>query len=387
MEKLKSLTIITLDYPAANHPQYVFVQQLAHALMDEGVKVSVVVYQSIIHALVHKEKLLPRHSIAKTESGINYEVYRPYTLSFGSHKYLKKIADWVNGVILVSKIRRLNNSVIYAHFWESSLPIFKYAFNKKIPLFIACGEGDNAIENMVKTMPKDSLKTLSKAVSGVISVSSENKRKCIAYSLCQEDSIAVFPNCVNTNLFYKKESEDIKQKLGIEESDFVISFVGVFEPRKGPDRLAEAVKRLNDSHIKVMFIGKQLDGYDYDFTCPGIVYKGSLDHNLLPQYLNCSDIFVLPTQKEGCCNAIVESLAMGIPVVSSIGSFNDDILDDNNSIRVDPNDIDAITEAIKTLRVNKLLRKSMSSYSLSRHEEYSIQGRAKRILSFIEKNI
>ena len=179
----------------------------------------------------------------------------------------------------------------------------------------------------------------------------------------------------------------MKQNLKIENNDFVISFVGSFVPRKGPDRIAQAIKNLNDPHIKVMFIGKPFSGYEYNFDCPGIIHKGALDHELLPQYENCADVFVLPTQKEGCCNAIVEALAMGLPVISSDGPFNDDILDDNNSIRVNPNDVEAITEAIRTLRDAPERRKAMSEYSLSRHSEYTIQGRAKRILFFINKHL
>ena len=98
-------------------------------------------------------------------------------------------------------------------------------------------------------------------------------------------------------------------------------------------------------------------------------------------------MFVLPTQTEGCCNAIVEALAIGLPVISSEGAFNDDILDEHNSIRVNPNDVDEIANAIKKLKDNPELRKQMSEYSLSRHEEYSIEGRAKKILDFINKKM
>ena len=136
-----------------------------------------------------------------------------------------------------------------------------------------------------------------------------------------------------------------------------------------------------------MFIGKPFAGYDYDFDCPGIIHKGQLDHDMLPKYLNCANAFVLPTQSEGCCNAIVEALAIGLPVISSKGAFNDDILDKNNSIRVNPDDVDAIATAIKTLKDNPELCKNMSEYSISRHEEYSIEGRAKRILDFINRKI
>ena len=103
--------------------------------------------------------------------------------------------------------------------------------------------------------------------------------------------------------------------------------------------------------------------------------------------MNCADVFVMPTLKEGCCNAIVEALAMGLPIISSDGAFNDDILNDHNSIRLDPNDVDAIATAIKRLKDDIGLRQRMTDYSLSRHADYTIEGRAKRILNFIEKQI
>ena len=134
-----------------------------------------------------------------------------------------------------------------------------------------------------------------------------------------------------------------------------------------------------------MFIGVPYMGYPYNFDCPGIIHKGEVEHDLLPLYLNCADVFVMPTQKEGCCNAIVEALAMGLPVISSDGAFNDDILDENNSIRINPNDIDAIAEAIKKLKEDNILRNKMVEYTLSRHTEYSIEGRAKRIIDFITR--
>ena len=197
----------------------------------------------------------------------------------------------------------------------------------------------------------------------------------------------MFPNCLNIDFFHKRDANELKDRLGLKDTDFVLCFVGGFIPRKGPDRVAQAIKNLNDPNIKVMFIGKPFPGYAYDFDCPGIIHKGPLDHELIPEYMSCADVFVLPTQKEGCSNAVVEALAMGLPVISSDGPFNDDILDEHNSIRINPDDVDALTDAIRKLRDDKALRKSMADYSISRHNEYSIEGRAKRILDFINEQI
>lgn len=384
---IKSITVIAGDYPAKGHMSLVFVQQLVHAMIDMGLKVTVVAPQSIVHKIVHRKKFLPKHSKGITEKGIIYDIYRPYKLSSGNCNYFSSFINWFNRKVIVSSVKKINSDVLYSHFWSNALPIYEYAKNNKIPLFVACGEGDNALEDMINNMSHEDIGRLSSAVTGVISVSSENKRKCLKYGLVTENNIDVFPNCVNTSIFHKMDVTKLKNELGIGVNDFVLGFVGSFIPRKGPDRIAKAIKQLNDSQIKVMFIGKPFPGYAYDFDCPGIIHKGPLEHDLLPQYLNCADAFVMPTLKEGCCNAIVEALAIGLPVISSDGAFNDDILDENNSIRLDPNDIDAIAVAIKKLKDDYSLRKKMSEYSLSRHEDYTIEGRARRIIDFIDKMI
>ena len=384
-KQVESITVIAGNYPAPGHPALVFVQQLVHAMIEQGIKVSVIAYQSVIHALVHGERLLPRHSKGLTDRGEEYDIYRPYTLSFGNRNLFPRLAKWFNRQAILSMVKRVNSDVLYAHFWSSALPVYKFAKANKLPLFVACGEGDDALEQMVEAMPKEQQKELAMAVTGVVSVSSENKRKCIKFGLSTESNTSVFPNCVNTNLFYKLDVPELKQKLGIKKTDFVICFVGSFTNRKGPDRVAQAIKKLNDPNIKVMFIGKPFKGYNSDFDCPGIIHKGTLDHELLPMYINCADVFVLPTLKEGCCNAIVEALAIGLPVISSEGPFNDDILDEKNSIRIDPCDIEAIAGAIGKLRDDIALRQSMSEYSLA--HDYSIVGRAKRILTFMNKRI
>lgn len=385
--EIKNITVIASDYPAKGSQNLVFVQQLVHALIEQGVHINVIAPQSVVHNIVRKQNFLPIYSKGKTEQGIEYNVYRPYTLSSGNHKLFNKLLFWYNEFVMCRMVSKIKSDVLYSHFWSSAQLVYKYALKNKIPLFVACGEGDNALENMVESKSEEELLLLSSAVTGVVSVSSENKRKCIEFGLAKDNNIEVFPNGVNTSIFHKMDVHVFKKQLGIKEGDFVIGFVGGFVPRKGPDRIAKAIVKLQDPSIKVMFIGKPFSGYPYEFDCPGIIYKGPLEHKLLPKYVNCVDVLVMPTQKEGCCNAIVEALAMGIPVISSNGAFNDDILDENNSIRLDPNDVDAIADAIKALKDDTSRRKRMSEYSLSRHEEYSISRRAKRIIEFMTMKI
>lgn len=387
--RVKLITIIADNYPGVNHVSFVFVQQLVHAMidLDQCVKINVIAPQSVVSALIHRKSLLPKHSKAITERGKGYDVYRPYIISFGLRNYFAKFTYWFNKCAVRKLLKKIDSDIIYSHFWGVATLVYEYALNNKKPFFVACGESADHFASELGRMSSNTISEIASAVTGVVSVSVENKRKCIDNSLAKAENIEVFPNCVNVNKFTKTDSSEIKKQLGVSDNDFILAFVGGFISRKGPDRVAKAITKLNDADIKVMFIGKSFAGYEYDFNCPGIIHKGPLDNDLLPKYLSCADVFVLPTQSEGCCNAIVEALAMGLPVISSNGAFNDDILNENNSIRINPDDVDAIANAIKKLKDDAVLRKQMSEYSLSRREEYSIQGRAKRILDFINRRI
>jgi glycosyltransferase involved in cell wall biosynthesis len=389
MNKIGSLCVITTDYPSEGRPVYIFVEQLVNALVDKGVKVAVVAPQSITRAVIRHEALLPKEAEHKTLSGNKYFVYRPYVFTFGDgHEILYKLANYYNQNNIKRYISKTKPSILYAHFWNNALLGLGYAMKRNIPLFVACGEGDDAIEVMMASLSAQKLKNLTEVVTGVISVSSENKRKCIDYHLSNNNNTVVLPNAADMNLFYpRKRNEKLRNLLKVKPNDFLILFVGGFIKRKGCRVLAEAISRINDSSIKVIFAGGSWKGENEDPVCEGIVYKGRIEHKDLPDYYAASDLFVLPTLKEGCSNAIIESLAMGVPVVSSIGAFNDDILDESNSIRVNPLDVEEISSAIKKMKEEKLFYDKIKETLVQRAANYSIQSRASKIISFIESQI
>ena len=173
----------------------------------------------------------------------------------------------------------------------------------------------------------------------------------------------------------------MKKSLGITESDFVLAFVGWFINRKGSLRVSKAIEKLNDDRIKIIFIGKGQEEPD----CKGIIFKGALPHDEIPRYLNCADAFVLPTLAEGCCNAVIEAMACGLPIISSDREFNWDVLNADNSIMVDPENVDEIANAIAELRDNSEKRKEMSKAALHTAANLTIRIRAEKIAEFMEE--
>ena len=88
-------------------------------------------------------------------------------------------------------LRQLHVDAVYCHFWHNASPVYEYCLEQHLPIFVACGEGDNAIENLLSHSPEKSLSQLKRAVKGVISVSSENKDICIRYGLARPEQILI----------------------------------------------------------------------------------------------------------------------------------------------------------------------------------------------------
>ena len=382
------IVLVSPAFPSKGNPTFIFVQQLVFALVNQGVEVIVVAAQSLTHIMFRGGKVLPKLSNEKTNEGNSFKVYRPYDFSFGNRfRVFTKLTNWVFKSQLKTIIRQEKPDILYGHFWHTAYRLKDYALKCNLPLFVACGEGDNALEDLVGRISTQNKKKLVDAVKGVISVSSENKRKCINFGLAKAQDIVVLPNCVDDTLFHPADGTALRKELGIEDTDFFILFVGGFISRKGPDRLSQAIERINDSRIKVAFVGKPMAGDVVMPSCKGIVYQGPLEHELLPIYFNAADVFVLPTQKEGCSNAIVEALACGTPVISANLPFNEDILNEFNSIMVNPDNVEEIADAITTLLDNMELLEKKKKYVVSQSHNYSIVRRAGKIYDFITRQI
>lgn len=175
----------------------------------------------------------------------------------------------------------------------------------------------------------------------------------------------------------------MRKKYGFPQDAFIIGYTGNFTESKGVLRVVEAVNKLQNNNIKLVLIG----GGKLNPRSENIIFKGRLPHDEVPLMLSTCDIFVLPTKNEGLSNAIVEAMACGLPVISSAKEFNYDILTKENSILIDPDNIDEISESINFLINSDEDRKKLASGALKTAKELSIEKRAQLILEWMEKRV
>lgn len=376
---LKNICIISDGYPAKNDPFFTFVEQLAIALVDAGINVTVIAPQSISKYFIRGARLHPFRRVYNIRESNAITVYQPYIVTLGSrfpffNRKLMQLA-----IKAVIKFYNIKPQVMYGHFWHCCY--YAYKATKSKPLIVASGESD-----IMSQINFDSSKEIDffRSVSGVICVSNKNKLESINLGFTTEDKCITIPNAVNPLVFRKMDKQQLRKKYGFSENDFIVAFTGSFEYRKGAKRLSDAISLLNEPSVKVFFIGRLIGESCEDPVCKGILYKSHLDHSLIPDYLNMADVFCLPTLREGCCNAIIEALACGLPIISSDLSFNYDVLNNTNSILVNPMDIQQISDAIKRLFIDKELRDQLSRGALETATSLTISNRAKKIIRFIE---
>ena len=367
-----NILIITPDYPTERENNYAFVEQLVNEWARVGHHCTVVSTYSISK---HKH-FCPFHT-SKTIGSGKVDIYRPNTISFSNFQFMGVSPSSVMyrwGMMRAFKAIKTKQDVVYCHFWQSAILGTEYAKLHNIPCYVATGESE------IKKLLGNADVSFAKDVKGVICVSSKNRDESIELHLTTKDKCKVLPNAVNSDLFHKMDKGECRRKLGLEKDVFIIAFVGAFIERKGPDRVSAAINQISGKSVYSLFIGTG----NVSPTANNILHCGKVMHDDIPTYLNAADVFVLPTLKEGCCNAVVEAMACGLPIVSSNLSFNWDVLDESNSIMIDPMDVDEIKKAIELLRDDESLRARLSDGALEKAKSLTIDQRAKRIIEFIQ---
>lgn len=377
---MTNILIISDGYPSAGLPYSAFIATLAEEMTRQGMYVQVLAPQSLTKHWLRHVPLAPRH-FTQTVDGRKIDIYRPYSITAGDGRF-GFITRWFNRLVTTRTAKRLHKpDVVYAHFWLNALMVIPYVKAIQLPLVVATGE-DKIPAEQINDPDKHWLKTNVKAV---VCVSSKNKQESIETGLAEDAHCSVIPNAYNPNVFHKEPQNPIRTQLGLKEDDFVVAFCGRFNERKGVFRLDEALKQLNDTDIKAIYIGSPTENCTDEPTYAGTVFKGALPHNEIVHYLNAADVFVLPSVAEGCPNSVIEAMGCGLPIISSNLPFNDDILDETNSLRINPTDIEAIKQAISRLKNDASLRHRLAEGAELKAQTLRIDRRVKKIIDIIQQ--
>jgi glycosyltransferase involved in cell wall biosynthesis len=198
-----------------------------------------------------------------------------------------------------------------------------------------------------------------------IQVSHSEMHDLILETGIHSDKVFRIPIGINLDYFQWTTPElkkEIRSKLGIPQSALVI---GSFqkdgngwgeglEPKliKGPDVFLKTVGILKDQmpELFILLIGPARGYVKQGLEKLGIRYKHKFLHNYtdIGLYYNALDLYIISSREEGGPKAVLESMASGIPLVTTrVGQAMDLVQHGENGWMVEPDDVEALAHWAK----------------------------------------
>ena len=186
----------------------------------------------------------------------------------------------------------------------------------------------------------------------------------------------------------KEQSKEHLARLYGINSPFIL-YVGRIQARKNLPRLVEAYTRLRKQGLdaKLVMVGKTdwqsgqlLEKIKELGLQDCVIFPGFVPFHDLPIFYNAAEVFVFPSFFEGFGLPVVESMASGVPTITSFGSSLEEVAGDG-ALLVDPTDTASIADALGKVLGNSGLRKDLAARGLKRSKDFSTGNLAKKALA------
>ena len=262
-----------------------------------------------------------------------------------------------------------------AFFGIPSGPI-AYLLRKKygIPYIIRLGGGDipGAQKRfaVIYKLLTPAIKLIWKNADALIANSKGLMKEAVAYY--DTGNCMVIPNGVDADYFSPKKSEDKKNAVDVV---FRILFVSRLIKGKGLQHIIPKLKEIaerTNKNIKLTIVGDgpyrgELESIVTDTDTSDIVeFVGRQSGDELLKYYRGADLFILPTEREGMPNVVLEAMSCGIPIIMTPCSGSEELIDGNGYIA----EIDDFSEKMIDLILDDKKRVDMGRISRERIQGY-----------------
>ena len=276
-------------------------------------------------------------------------------------KILKRLDGYWLFKSILGRIREWHSSgdvrLIDAHFgYPDGVGSVRAGKTLNIPVFVTFRGlendyiGDQNIGGQIATSLQDA--------TGCICISHSLKALAIRYG-ADEDKIRVIHNSIDRKLFYPGSRTDSRHHLSLPPNDPLIVSVGHLASVKRHHVLIKAFAGVlaTQPNARLAIVGGAGHEPKYEIelreltrrlgVSDAVSFAGGIPPADVADWLRAADVFSLASQREGCCNAILEALAVGIPVVTTpVGDNEYFVKDGDNGFIVPVDDPIAMETAL-----------------------------------------
>ena len=202
------------------------------------------------------------------------------------------------------------------------------------------------------------------------------------------DKIAVIPTPVDLDDFRPptpEERADARQQLGISDDQFAIVYTGHLRALKRVDRLVEAfaLRVRAGSDARLFLVGDSRADLDDRRAAlraqvkraglvDRVVFAGAVPD--VRPYLHAADVFVLPSDREGLPNSVLEAMACGVACVAPASAAGDQVLDPSSGVVPPSNDPRDLADALAALERDPDNRARLGAGAHAAAQQYGIEA-------------
>ncbi|MEB5677406.1 glycosyltransferase family 4 protein [Mammaliicoccus sciuri] len=171
--------------------------------------------------------------------------------------------------------------------------------------------------------------------------------------------------------------ENLRKQHNIQDTDIVVSFVGRLVKEKGIIDLLNSYKYIK-SNVKFIIIGSLPDSERDNEAIKivnsfkdnkNIIFTGQISN--INEYLYISDIYCLPSYREGMPRSIIEAMAMKNAVIATnIRGSREEVLHNSSGYLVETNSSKEIAFYIDKLSKDKELMETFKEYGYKRATKF-----------------
>jgi len=238
---------------------------------------------------------------------------------------------------------------------------------------------------------------LCKRVKKIVVITHSLKKLLVERLKISENKILVSPDGVDLDKFNLKNSKDkCRKDLDLPNDKKIILYSGHLFAWKGVYTLVDASKYLSDEY-RILIVGgmdydrKKLKVYIDQHSLINIQFISHQEPYKIPLYLKAADVLVLPNSAKKKISKfytspvkMFEYMASKRPIIASDLPSIKEILDDDNSVLVEPDNPQELARGIKEILSDNKLSEQIVNKAHQDVQQFSWQKRAKNILSFIK---
>jgi teichuronic acid biosynthesis glycosyltransferase TuaC len=209
-----------------------------------------------------------------------------------------------------------------------------------VPFFITVRGFEN--EYVERPMVGERMLNAMRTATGCITVSHSLRDLAVRHGV-SPDRLRVIHNAIDSDTFHYGEHCAARQILALDDKRPLIVSVGHLVSRKRHHVLIEAFAELKRGWPNALLAIVGARSFETEYpdrlatlarelgVAADVRFVGNVPPRDVAAWLHASDVFALGTAREGCCNAVLEALGAGAPVVTTPAGDNPQFVRDGEN--------------------------------------------------------